>query len=367
MDLQTYENFTFADKVNYQVERGIKGLNEGLPMGFPEISKYICGIQQRRYDVLFAEEGCGKTAFIDNAYVLNPFKYLLENPNSPFSLEVLYFSLEVPEVDKLGKWNCWEIYQNTGKIIDTNILYSKGDYSMPPEMLKLKDEANEFLLKLEKIIQINEDGNNPTGIWKQVRDYAMERGKIAKNPKTNKEYYIPNNPNLITVIIVDTGGNLVLEKVGDLTNTKGTIDQMSKYNRIFRNKYGFTPVFVLHSNREISNVLRGRYSEIFPKKSDVKDSNVPAQDANTLMCLFDPYAHMNENNELDSFIDYDWATLKHRGKVLGILKNREGRSQLRKGLNFCGEIGAYRELLDAKTMNENKAYYYEKAYRYKQW
>jgi replicative DNA helicase len=45
----------FWDKVN----RGVKGLNKGLPMGFPRLENYIAGIQRARYDVVFAESGVG--------------------------------------------------------------------------------------------------------------------------------------------------------------------------------------------------------------------------------------------------------------------------------------------------------------------
>lgn len=47
-------------KLKNQINRGKQGLNTGLPMGsFTTLSKYICGIQQGRYDLIFAGTSIG--------------------------------------------------------------------------------------------------------------------------------------------------------------------------------------------------------------------------------------------------------------------------------------------------------------------
>ena len=65
----------FWNKVN----RGIKGLNKGLPMGFPKLEGYIAGIQRGRYDVVFAESGVGKSSFVWHAYVMSPYIHAKTN------------------------------------------------------------------------------------------------------------------------------------------------------------------------------------------------------------------------------------------------------------------------------------------------
>ena len=47
-----------------EVDRGLKGLNKGLPMSLPKLESIIGGIQRKRYDLIFAESGVGKSSFV---------------------------------------------------------------------------------------------------------------------------------------------------------------------------------------------------------------------------------------------------------------------------------------------------------------
>jgi hypothetical protein len=77
-----------------------------------------------------------------------------------------------------------------------------------------------------------------------------------------------------------------------------------------------------------------------------------AQDANLVMTLFDPTNHINPNNNLDKFMDYDILKLKNRFRAVGILKNREGENNKRVGLIYLGECGYFEELPNSKSMND---------------
>ena len=76
-----------------------------------------------------------------------------------------------------------------------------------------------------------------------------------------------------------------------------------------------------------------------PKLSDFKDSGNTQQDANVIFALFSPHRH-----ELESFRGYDIKKLKDRFRSLSLLKNRDGASDIRIGLQFVGEVGYFKEL-----------------------
>ena len=64
------------DGVIENINRGKEGLNSGLTMGFKRLTQYIPNIQQGTYYVVGGETSSGKTAFVDNSFIYNPYDYL---------------------------------------------------------------------------------------------------------------------------------------------------------------------------------------------------------------------------------------------------------------------------------------------------
>jgi hypothetical protein len=100
----------------------------------------------------------------------------------------------------------------------------------------------------------------------------------------------------------------------------------------------------------MDDINRVKYGELFPKISDIKETNMLAQDANLVMALFDPMNHINPNNNLDKFMDYEILRFKNRFRAIGILKNREGENNKRVGLLYIGECGYFQELPNSKQI-----------------
>ena len=63
-----------------QVQVGIDGRNTGVPMGFNRLNRYV-GIRKSMYYLIGGLTGSGKTSFIDDAFVLNPFDWYISNQN----------------------------------------------------------------------------------------------------------------------------------------------------------------------------------------------------------------------------------------------------------------------------------------------
>ena len=80
----------YWEKLKYQIERGKKGLNTGIPFqGFTTFSDQIDNIQQGRYDLVFAGTSVGKTAFINSTYVFGAIEFLQENPGYIHNLKII--------------------------------------------------------------------------------------------------------------------------------------------------------------------------------------------------------------------------------------------------------------------------------------
>ena len=64
------------EQLKQEVEAGISGRNGGIPMGFSRLNRYI-GIRKSMYYLVGGLTGSGKTSFLDDAFVLNPFDWFI--------------------------------------------------------------------------------------------------------------------------------------------------------------------------------------------------------------------------------------------------------------------------------------------------
>lgn len=342
------------DLLMESIKKGMKGENQGLPMGFPRLSNLICGIQKSRYDLIFSREGVGKTSFVDLAYCLNPYEFLKKN-ESNYKLKVIYWSLEITKEAKLAKWMALKLWFDYGFIVDANEVLSKGKNRCSQELFDKIYKTKDYFYELEDTVTIIDREINATGVYKFMRnDYGLQHGKFIQekiSENLTKEVYVENDPNLITVVVVDTVGNLKCESVEGSYTKKINIEKLSSYAKHeFRNKCKFSPVLISHANRSIGATDRSKYGEIFHQLEDVKETNSLGEDCNTAICLFNPNTYMNENNKVANMDGYKFDQLRERGRVLGVLKNREGEANARIGLNFMGETGGFRELPPVKDM-----------------
>lgn len=255
-----------------QIKRGREGLNQGLPTGLSKLDEDICGIQRSRYDLVFAREKAGKSAFVNSCYILNPYDYLHKKGKTK-DLKVFYFSLEMSETAVLSKWYADKIFREDKILIDSNIVLSKGDNYFNDDLLKLAEKHIPYFDEmLNTSVDLQCGQTNPTGIYKHVKTWLLENGTWENG------YYKPNNPEITVIIIADTAGNLKLEKVEGIASLKTTIDKLSEYFREFRDKYNCTPVMIMHTNRATDNYNRDADNDLLPKTSDIKETGQCVQD-----------------------------------------------------------------------------------------
>jgi hypothetical protein len=345
--------------LKHEVELGLSGRNNGIPMGFDRLNRYI-GIRKSMYFLVGGLTGSGKTSFIDDAFVLNPFDWYISQKDPGIKLRIVYRSMERSRTYKLAKWVSRKIFIDQGMIIPVSKLLGWNEKMT-------KDEHDLFLMYEDYMNQMNDvitiiDGpENAVGIAKELKAHALQHGKIEQVDEFNKRYF-PDNENEITLVIIDHIG--LLKTTKDQTTKKQAIDKMSDELRYARDFYGYTPVVVSQFNRDISNPIRIKNGDVEPQLEDFAESSQTQNDADVVLALFDPMRYKVADPS-----GYDLNKLKDEFgakyfRNLRLIKNSYGEDDVRIGLGFMGQIGMFKELKKRKDMTDadyesvlNKTYF----------
>jgi len=336
--------------LNKEVEKGLNDLNKGIPMGFNRLTRYV-GIRKGIYYLVGGLTGSGKTSFIDDAFVLNPVDWALskEGIASGIKIKVWYRSMERSRTYKMAKWVSRKIFLDQGIIIPVNKLLGWTD-KMNKDEHDLFLQYKDYIDQLSEIITIIDGPENPIGIAKELKTYALENGQMQQLDKWNK-IYVPNDPSQITIIVIDHIGLLKLTK--EQPTKKQAIDKMSDELRYARDVYGYSPVVVSQFNRDISNPSRIKSGDVEPQLEDFADSSSTQNDADVVMALFDPMRYKVAD---PSGYDLDKLKDEHGAKYfrsLRLIKNSYGADDVRIGMAFLGEIGMFREMPRKKDITES--------------
>jgi hypothetical protein len=249
---------------------------------------------------------------------------------------------------KYAKWVSRKIFLDQGIIIPVPKLLGWTD--------KLTKDEHDLFLMYEDYIKEMEDSiimydgpENPVGIAKDLKKYAESKGKIEQLDEYNK-IYVPNDPNEITIVVIDHIG--LLKTTKDQPTKKQAIDKLSNELRFARDFYGFSPVAVSQFNREISNPIRIKNGDVEPQLDDFKDSSSPGEDCDVALALFDPMRYKvadPSGYDLDKLKD-EYGSKYFRS--LRLIKNSYGADDVRIGLGFFGQIGMFKELKRKKDMTD---------------
>ena len=330
------------------IQRGVDGYNKGLPTGFKRLNAHISNIQQKRYTTIGGATGTGKTAYVDSAYLFHPYEFLVDNPDFHHSLEIIYYSLEIPPEEKLAKFACFKLWENYGINIDSKILYSEGEFNIPPEIVPLIDMMEPYFTKLQERVLTFRSSMSPNYMYKDIMSYAEKRGTVERNNGVVVKY-TPHDPNLITAITIDHA-NLITPNAEDKGSQKSAIDRASKMLVFFRNMFRFSPIVVSQFNRGIEGMDRKQQDSQEPLLSDFKETGATQEDANIVIGLFNPHRYGIKEHR-----GYPISQLKRRYRSAHVLKNRGGADGLQVGLHFMGEIGKFKELPTANDLKSNPA------------
>ena len=347
--------------LNAEVNKGLAGKNKGIPMGFDRLTNYV-GIRKSMYYLIGGNTGSGKTSFIDDAFVLNPVDWALskEGQASGIKVKVWYRSMERSRAYKMAKWMSRKIFLDQGIIIPVGKLLGWKEV-MTKDEHDLYLHYEDYMNELCEIVTIIDGPENPVGIAKELKTYALQSGSIEQFDQWNK-VYVPDDPNQITMVVLDHIG--LLKTTAAQPTKKDAIDKMSDELRYARDTYGYSPVVVSQFNRSISNPSRLKNGDVEPQLEDFADSSATQNDADVVMALFDPMRYKVAD---PSGYDLDKLKDQHGAKYfrsLRLIKNSYGEDDVRIGLGFLGQIGMFKELPRKKDITEsdyeaitNKSYF----------
>ena len=345
----------FDDAIG-DIDGGRSGENQGIPIPFQRLKKYLPNIQQKTYYLIGAGTKVGKTSFADDVFYYGAYDYYKQLKDAGeldgFELDIDYFSYEIDKKTKILKGISRKLWHEHGIIADANTILSRGENHCSDELYQLVLKYKEYFDEMEDIVTIHDMPDNPTGMNKYLINKAKQHGvQVEKNinkdpngpPIMRFDSYKPTNPKRYWLIFIDHIA-LMLEERG--FNTKQNIDKMSQYLVQLRNNYGASPVVIQQMAFDSESDERHKSNRLTPTLKDFGDSKYTTRDANVIMSLFSPYRF-----NLESFQGYNINALGNTYRNLEILENRDGEPNINLGLNFIGPCGTFRELPKTSEMN----------------
>lgn len=334
----------------------MKGEVNCIPSQLTRFRKDFPGIRKRFYYLITGATKSSKTQFTNFMFIITPIFYYLKHPTL-IKPTIMYFPLEETKEEITLRFYAYVIS-----------LLSNGKYNISPENLESVDERNPLpqevldIMDSEEFIKIADtyeqcvtfyEDRNPTGIYKSILTYLDANGTVIKENKNivykdentgelHKETvevfkkYVYNNPKEYIIPIVDHVG-LLQEESGK--TLKATIEKLSEYFVILRNRYSISPVVVQQQNMETTNLEAFKANKIRPTKDGLKDSKRTGEDCSVLIGLTNPYAF-----ELHSYAGYNIDILQDSFRMLEIVLARKGRANGLCPLYFNGAINQYVEL-----------------------
>ena len=346
-------------------ERVLSGEVNCIPSSFARFREDFVGIEQGKYFLVSGQTKSAKTQIATNMFVYNPLFYAYENPDK-IHLKIFYFPLEesVENITLRFMSQLLAKYSNY-RISPLDLKSTNENKVVPLEALELlESEKYQNILKFYNDTVMFFEDRNPTGIKRQIQSYAEKNGTIHKKKITitNKEtglseerevfdYYEPHDPKEYVIIIVDHISLITPESSMDL---RESINRLSEYMIMFRNRYNYIPVIIQQQGTETGNLEAFKNNKIRPTMSGLSDSKYTAKDCSMMIGITNPYSH-----ELDNYLGYDIRKFKDSIRFLEVVLNREGQSNGIVALYFDGKTCTFREL---PPPNDREAL--EKVYKY---
>lgn len=348
-----------SDVINL-VDRGRRGESVFIPTRYKRFGRYF-GTRRALYSYIGGDSGTGKSAFAQQTWILDTAAWMMANKDqTDTKLKIFAWIQERPIARTKAKWICHRLWQKYGILIDTDFLLGEGVHKsrLPDDIYQKIVETKDYFYQLDEYLELYQR-ENPTGIRNKMIAHAEQNGKIIlkdyKNERTGeikkRKEYVPDDPNLITIVKVDHLGIL-----GDERNftKKQKIDKMTEYGREFRDRYGFSPVFVNQFNRNKSDSTRRTKMTLVPEDSDFDTSSDPYKDSDLTLGILDPYKYKIKDHmgyKIPAMVGKEGS----RFRMITVMKNTYGPADIHSGFGFVGECGQFNELPRPENM-DNKYY-----------
>lgn len=343
-------------------DRILNGEINCIPLPFQRFQNELPGIEQGIYYLVSGATKSGKTQITNFLFVYNTILFAYKHPDI-LKPKIFYYNLEETDMAITLRFMSYLLYIKNGIVISpSNLKSTNNKKPLSQEIIDII-ESKEFQDIMNFYYETVEfkDSRNPTGIYKDLKNYADNNGKTVKTKYTYKDelgiektgekfaYYEPNNPNEYVFAIIDHVGLIETERGLDL---RQCINKLSEYMIIFRNRYKYIPVIVQQQNIETFGLEAFKANKIRATIAGLGDSKSTGKDCSIMLGITNPFSF-----GMPEYLGYDITKLKDTFRCLEIVVNREGRSNGICPLYFNGAINYYAELpKNTDLIGMNKVY-----------
>lgn len=338
--------------LDYFKRRREKLLNGGInsiPSPFIRFQNDFVGIEQSKYYVVTSSTKGAKTQFTSYMFLYTPIMYAYEHPEK-LRLKIFYYPLEESKESIVARFMSYLLFIKSGIRISPADLESTNNSKILDSHIIELLESKEYrdILDFFNNTVIFSASTNPSGVWFECKKYALEHGKVITKRQNIKgqlgetqsvdafDYYIPDDPDEYRIILYD---HVSLVNNENSMTLKQSIDKLSEYCVILRNRYGFTPVVIQQQAFAGEGLEAFKEKKLRPTVANLSDSKYPSRDANVVLGLFSPIKH-----DLKEYMGYDITKFRDNIRFLEVLVNRNGCMGGIVALYFDGAVCYFKEL-----------------------
>ena len=349
-------------------ERRKKVINGGInsiPSPFIRFSEDFLGVEQGKYYVVTGSTKSAKTQIASYLFIYNTLLYAYNNPDK-LRVKIFYYPLEETPEDIMTRFMSYLLYTLSRykiRISPTDLRSVRNNKVLDETIIDLlrKDEYLDILKFFESNVIFSASAN-PTGVYNECRKYAESNGIVHTKKQTIKgelgeittvdafDWYEPDDPDEYRIIFYD---HISLTNTERGMSLKQSIDKLSEYCVILRNRYNFSPVIVQQQAFENEGIENIKLNRVRPTVAGAADSKYTMRDCNVALGIFSPFKY-----ELKEYFGYDISKLRDNCRFLEVLINRGGSPGGIIALYFDGAANYFSELPkadDPKIQNVYKS------------
>lgn len=320
-----------------------------IPTPFPRFSEQFPGIEQGKFYLISGASKASKTQIMNYLFLYNTIIFGFRNPTIIIP-KIFYYALEETKENITLRFICYLLYNFYNiEISPRDLTSTNAKKPVSKEIINHLDskEIVDILNFYEEHVRFC-DSKNPTGVWKDINNYAKNHGVIHKKKYTYKDidgieregeafdYYEPYKNNEYVMFIIDHVSLLDTERGFTL---RETINKLCEYLIIARNNYNYIPVVVQQQNIETIGLDAFKSNKIRPTLAGLADSKDTGKAVDVMLGITNPFSF-----ELPEYLGYNIKILKGNFRCLEIVLNRSGESNAICPLYFNGAINYYKEL-----------------------
>ena len=222
--------------------------------------------------------------------MFNTLLYAYHNPEK-VRVKIFYYPLEETPEDIMTRFMSYLLYILSGKKIRVSPTELKSTKNSNPIDDSILDLLNTE--EYSKIIQFFEDNvifsssTNPTGVYTECRRYAEEHGTVYKRKQKIKndlgetveieafDHYEQSDPDEYRIIFYD---HISLTSTERGLTLKQSIDKLSEYFVLLRNRYKFSPVVIQQQSFAGEGLDAFKENKLRPTIANLSDSKYCSRD-----------------------------------------------------------------------------------------